>query len=95
MKRSLIMNKAMVILSALGVMAVIGSALAFKANKAYLGDLRCSTFTTTVTTLTHNPSLCTAKTYSLTNSPNGTIRFCAVSKDLMEICVTKRVIFNQ
>lgn len=67
------MNKAKILLSALGILALIGSALAFKANKAYLGNLRCSTFTTTRTTaVIFN---CPAVTYTTTLNPNQ-VRFC-------------------
>lgn len=87
------MNKAKIILSALGVLAVVGSALAFKAKNAYLGNLRCSTFTTNATTETRPAADCPAKTY-ISTPMNGAIRFCTISADNGAECVTKRVLFN-
>jgi hypothetical protein len=91
------MKRARILLSALGVLAVVGSALAFKANRAYLGNLRCSTFTTaTTTTQTLLASQCTASTYTTTMPANGTIRFCTLSADNGAVCrATTRVLFNQ
>lgn len=69
-------------LSALGVLAVIGSALAFKAHKAYTGNLRCAESTiAATTTATIAAGNCTARFYSVTNQANGAIRYCTLAND--------------
>lgn len=45
------------VLTAMGILAVVGSVLAFKAHKSYVGTLRCS-FTTSPTVT------CTLQTYA-------------------------------
>jgi hypothetical protein len=93
-KALFIMDKAKIVLSALGVLAVIGTALAFKANKTYGGNLRCSTFTTVNCTGTLPANQCTAVTYSTTNSPIGSIRYCTVVNNPTAPCVCTRVVVN-
>ena len=44
------MKKAKIILTAMGIMAIVGGTLAFKAHKSYNGFLRC-TFTTIPTNI--------------------------------------------
>lgn len=61
------MKKARIMLSALGVLVVVGSALAFKANEAYSGTLRCGTGTIATTT----------DVLPATNCPTGSLRFAA------------------
>jgi hypothetical protein len=72
------MKKAKIMLSALGVLAIVGSALAFKAHKTYGGNLRCSTITTDeFTNQTLPAAQCRPSTYTTTATTTGTIRFCA------------------
>lgn len=87
------MNRAKIILSALGILAIVGSALAFKANRAYLGNLRCSTFTTTTTSGTKPAEECMASTYIATTQ-NGALRYCTISADNGAVCIVRRVLFN-
>ena len=57
------MKKARIVLSALGILAAVGGALAFKANKAYTGALKCKNTTAPTTE-------CTVVTYTVTtNAP--------------------------
>ena len=69
------MKKAKIMLSALGVLAIVGGALAFKSNNVFGGKLRCTTITNHPTTfcpdLTYtaaigeNDHACTLKTAPL------------------------------
>lgn len=90
------MNKAKIFLSALGVLLLVGSALAFKAHKAYSGNLRCS-LVTTATTTTSTLSVCTELSFSPTTLPTAAIRFCTHREaPFNEPCfATTRVVFNQ
>lgn len=86
------MKRAKIILSALGVLAVIGSAMAFKSMKAYNGFLRCSTFTTTRTTATI--ANCPAVTYTTTSNPQQ-VRFCTrIGEPAGTPCHAQWVTFN-
>jgi hypothetical protein len=75
------MKRGKIMLSALGVLAVIGSALAFKANEAYNGTLRCSALTTdAATTATIAATNCTQTTrYIATNAAAAPFRYCTAA----------------
>lgn len=63
-------------LSALLVLAIVGSALAFKAHSTFGGNLKCATFTTSKGAPTLPAAFCTSRTYTTTNSGFGTVRHC-------------------
>ena len=88
------MKRAKIMLSALGVLAVIGSALAFKANRAYTGAWRCSE-TTLETTTTATTTNCTIMAF--VSNTNGVIRYCTSRlAPANEPCfATRRMLFNQ
>lgn len=89
------MNRAKMILSALGVLAVIASALAFKANNAYLGNLKCSSATTNAFAEPIAGNLCPNLTYTTTTPAMGAIRHCkiATASDATP-CVASRVVLH-
>lgn len=81
------MKKAKVVLAALGVFAIVGGALAFKANASYGGNLQCTT--TTVAT-----NICPLVTYT-TVPAGGTILRCKpIGAPAQQACVPQRVVFD-
>jgi hypothetical protein len=89
------MKRAKIILSVLGILAVTGSVLAFKSIKAYSGNLRCSTFSTTVkTTATSNN--CPQTFYSTAFSGVGRVRYCTIwTAPVNATCYATWVTVNQ
>gem|GEM_PF-1000816 len=82
------MKRAKILLTTLGVLAVVGGTLAFKARNTYQGNLRCTTFTATKTTL------CPLVTYSTTIA-GGIILACTeITAPDTAPCCTMRVTFN-
>jgi len=77
------MKRAKIMLSALAVLAVVGSALAFKASKTFSGNLRCAETTTTTT-------ICPLLTYSTTTitSPGTTMACTARNAGAGAVCTT-------
>lgn len=89
------MNKAKVMLSALGILAVVGSALAFKAHKAFDGDLKCATTTTVQNAANIAGNLCTAVTYVATDLQAAPFRHCkAIDAAAAVPCVAQKVTTN-
>lgn len=89
------MNKAKMMLSALGVLAVIGSALAFKAHTAFSGNLRCATSTTGPGAGPIPGNLCTQRTYVTTIVGVGPFRHCThIWAPTSAPCVVARVTIN-
>jgi len=83
------MKRAKIILIALTVLTVVGGALAFKANKAFDGNLQC-TFGQPDPS---NPGNCPVKTYSIKNT--GTPAWCKLTSDPSTVdCTFTRVIEN-
>lgn len=87
------MNRAKIMLSALGVLAIIGSALAFEAHKVYLGNLKCAATTTVAGAPNIAGNLCTNSTYSATSDAvGGRIRHCkAIDAPAGNPCVVQLV----
>lgn len=71
------MKKAKVLLTALTVFAVVGGALAFKANTMN-GNLSCTTI---------QGAACDA-TYTVTQAPFGTIGYCTLKTANANLCKT-------
>jgi hypothetical protein len=88
------MKRARIILSALGVLVVIGTAMAFKSMEAYIGNLRCATFTTTQGAPTIPSSQCQAVTYTTTIKGLGPIRHCTLRNNPTAPCVAQPVTVN-
>lgn len=90
------MNKARIMLSALGVLAVVGSTLAFKAHKNYNGNLRCSVNTTNSNGVPGPDQLCTQSSYETTTTITAPFRFCTeIGEPANEPCVRARVLSVQ
>lgn len=71
------MKRARIMLSALSVLLVVGSALAFKASKIYTGTLRCGTETIATTSDILPASNCPTGALKFHADDAGTtIRFC-------------------
>lgn len=88
------MNKARIMLSALGVLAVIGSALAFKAHSIYGGNLKCATSTTLQGAADIDGTRCTSLLYS-TTSIGGAFRHCkSIQAADTEPCKARKVTTN-
>lgn len=83
------MRKAKIMLSALVVLAIVGSALAFKVSRTFIGNLRCTNTTTTTT-------ICSLATYTTTNCITGvgTIMACTfIDAHIDAVCTTTCVTF--
>jgi hypothetical protein len=93
MKKRFVMKRAKIILSALGVLAVIGSALAINARKAYTGPLRCTT--TTLATFT-TATVASCPQLAFVENAAGVWRYCTAKEaPANEPCFAKKVLFNQ
>lgn len=80
-KTLLSMKKAKFILSAIGLISLVGGAMAFKAQHKFLGNLKCSTTSTT----TNCPIFATTS-----GSPNAVL-FCTLTDALAKCSVSQRV----
>lgn len=81
------MKRAKIMLTALSVLAIVGAALAFKANKAYNGSLQC-TFDTAFPT-NHCPLV------AFSTVPNGAPALCKpITAPFTQFCVFYRVAFH-
>lgn len=91
------MKKAKIMLSVLGVLALVGSVFALKAHKTYSGTLRCSPFSISETTsATIAASGCTMSTYAIADPADGEVRFCGPTANPVAPCrATTYVTFDQ
>lgn len=76
------MKRGKIMLAAFGVIAVVGSMLAFKANERVNGNLRCSPFTASeTTTATMAATFCTSFNFTTVVEADGNIRFCTLKSN--------------
>lgn len=89
------MNRAKIMLSALSILAVVGSALAFRAHTIYADDLKCSAETTSAGAPPIAGSLCPHVTYKSTTA-GGEVRHCKLIIAGSNVaCATARVTIKQ
>lgn len=81
------MKRAKVVLTALGVLAVVGGALAFKANKTYGGNLQC-------TTATAPTNVCPMQAYVTVDAGGSILRCKPIGAPAGQACVSQRVVFD-